>query len=449
MKGLNFSLHRGIRSFTGQLSCLTVLVLGLGLSSTVHANCIRKKFVSMVEDTRSAGFPFGKVDLASSYLQPVGTPLGSATVAAAAARGLTPETVLWECDQSDANSLYEMFATNGDDRVGGFWEIGNGSGTSNNDGLPGYYATWFPYVGIKITHLNSGMVLTRYWQQAKLTRYDEVGTKIQIKAKHLSMLHAELARVSSLPPAGGSGSNFCGDMASLKINARYNCAQPNAYIQLRGPGITSDEVGSDSNTHYVFHGAGNGVAFGMYRSATLRQRESCVVRSVTPVVSFTPITVRELNEGTSRSNDFTIELECVDRVKSGTSLTKVALGIKVLSANAYAQAQALGLVTRKGGVRYLLSDNYGLDPAVATGVGISLRNMGNGEQMNFLGTEATGGGASAGWYPVLSGASDSGEERSGYHKYTQTISATLSALPGQEAKAGMVNATASVIVKIQ
>jgi hypothetical protein len=428
---------------------LALLALCASLANTAQAHCLRIYNGLQVQDNYSAQIPFGKINLTTTYMQPVGTPLGSASVAAAAAPGLSPETVLWECDSRDANDIYELFSTNGDDRVGGYWEIGNGAGASSNDGLPGYYATWFPYVGIKVTHVNSGKVLTRYWQQSRITDYDTVGNKIQIKAKHLSVLHADLARVSSLPPPGGSGSNFCGNMAPVNGSSSYTCTQPNAYIQFRGPGILSDKVGSDHNVNYLFHGAGNGIAFGMRSSATISYAASCVARNVTPVVSFMPITDTELNQGMTRSSDFTIELECASNVVSGTAADQVALGIKVLSADAYSQAQALGLLTSGGGVRYLLSNGYGRDPAVATGVGVSLRHAASGEAMNFLASEAVGGGASAGWYPVLSGATDKGAGQSGYGQYVHTITATLSALPGLSAKPGTVNATASVLVKLQ
>ena len=34
--------------------------------------------------------------------------------------------------------IYEVFATNGDDRVGGYYDLGA------QDGNPNYYATYFP-----------------------------------------------------------------------------------------------------------------------------------------------------------------------------------------------------------------------------------------------------------------------------------------------------------------
>ena len=427
-----------------------LLVLGATLGTNAEATCRRVYNGSQVYDGNSAQLTFGRVNLTSTYLQSVGTQLGSVVISPATAPGLNSETVLWECDVSDAENIYEVFATNGDDRVGGYWEIGNGSGASVNDGLPGHYATWFPYVGIKLTHLNSGKVFTRYWQDAKITQYDTVGSKIQIKAKHLSMIQGDLARVSSLPPASGSGSNYCGGQAASSGSGTYSytCTQPNGYVQFRGGGIASDPIGSDSNTNYNFWGAANGIAFGMRSASSISYTATCVARNVTPVVSFLPITATELNQGMTRSSDFTIGLECSNTASSGTANNQTALGIQV-AYSAYTQAQSLGLLTGGGGVTYLVSNGYGTDPSVATGVGISLRNASNGNAMNFLGWSATGTGATGGWYPVLAGANNAGSNTSGYTSYLQTITATLSTLPGATAKPGKVNATAYVLVKVQ
>ncbi|MFJ2364013.1 fimbrial protein [Pseudomonas sp. NPDC087697] len=403
-----------------------------------------------MKDNNTAQLTFGRVNLTSTYMQPVGTPLGSVVVSAGSSPGLTAETVLWECDVRDANEIYEVFATNGDDRVGGYWEIGNGKGTTLNDGLPNYFATWFPYVALKLTHLNSGEPFTRYWQQSKITQYDTVGTKIQIKAKHLSLIQADLARVSSLPPSSGSGSNYCGGMAASSGSGTYSytCNQPNGYIQFRGGGIAHDKIGSDSNTSYVFWGQHNGVGFGVRSAASISYTATCVARNVTPVVTFSRVTAAELNQGQTRETEFTIGLECSDTTASGIGTNQTALGIQVANAS-YVKAQQLNLLTNRGGVRYLVSNGYGTDPSVATGVGISLRNSSTDTAMNFLGWAATGTGASGGWYPVKDGASAAGSSASGYTNYAQTITAILSSLPGLTATPGKVNATAYVLVKVQ
>lgn len=431
-----------------RLSQLLMLLLTLTALPAVHANCKRVYNGNPVLDGYTAQITFGRINLTSTYLQPVGTALGTTITDSATATGLTSETVLWECDLADKDELYELFATNGDDRVGGYWEIGNGAGTSTNDGLPGYYATYFPYVGLKLTHLNSGKVFTRYWQQSKITQYDVVGNKLQIKPKHLSMVQAELARVSSLPPRSGSGSNFCGSQAAESGSGTYSytCTQPNGYIQFQGPGYKSDTVGSDSNTNYVFWGAKNGVGFGMRSAASISYAATCVARNVTPLVTFAPVTAQELNNGMTRESDFRIDLECSNQVVSGVGNNQTALGVQA-SAAAYAKAAELGLLTGSQGVTHLVSNGYGTDPSIATGVGIALSN--NGKPMNFLGSEMAGSGNAGGWYPVQESANANGSSASGYTNYTKTLTATLKALPGRKAVPGTVNATAYVLVKVQ
>lgn len=431
-------------TFARTLLTLTMAMTFAAVMTDVQAKCTRMYNGNQTRDAYSAQLNFGRVNLTSVHLQPVGTPLGTVVVSPASAPGLNSETVMWECDLSDADDLHELFATNGDDRVGGFWDIGTA------DGLPNYYATWFPYVAVRLTHVNSGQVYTRYWQQAKITEYDTVGAKIQIKAKHLSMIQAELIRVSSLPPTSGAVTNYCGGMAPTTGNGNYSytCTQPNGYTQFQGGGIVSDNVGEDSMNHYKFWFDRNGVGFGMRSASSISYAATCVARNVTPVVTFLPVTAAELNQGVTRSNDFTIDLECDNAVNSGTANNQTALGIQVAQGT-YAQAQSMGLVTSGGAVTHLLSNGYGTDPSIATGVGISLRNAANGSAMNFLGWSGTSSGASSGWYPVLAGAHNTGSTTQNYTNYSQTITATLSTLPGMTAKPGKVNATAYVLVKVQ
>ena len=98
----------------------------------------------------------------------------------------------------------------------------------------------------------------------------------------------------------------------------------------------------------------------------------------------------------------------------------------------------------------MLSDNYD-DAEAAKGVGIFLKNSNTGAEMNFVGQPGlSGGGAAAGWYPVLSGAQPNGSTESGYTHYVHSYTATLKKLPGAEpVKAGKVHSTAYVLVKVQ
>lgn len=407
-------------------------------------------------DPCGVGTALGRVNLTSTYLQPVGTPLGTSVFdLTSGTRYPDPNKVLYECDVGDVGQIYEVFATNGDDRVGGYYDLGA------RDGNPNYYATYFPYVGIRLTHLDSGKVFTRYWQSAPITRYATVGNKIQIRVKDFSAIRADLIRISSLPGAGAS--NYCGysagnplvGMASTTGNSNYTCTQPNGYVTFQGPGIASDPIGSDSATNYATWGTGRWNAMGMGTApiSSLTYTATCVARNVTPLVILPTLSVSQLTAGQTSQAQFTLNIECDNAAVSGVSSNNTALGLQV-SYESYVAAQRLGLVSANGGVSYLLSSGYGTDSSVATGVGIALANAGNGAPMNFVGwARCSAGqcpqGSDAGWYPVLNGASGGGSTAAGFTHYTTQLTATLARLPGQTVTAGKVDARAYVWVKVQ
>ncbi|HZS79855.1 MAG TPA: fimbrial protein, partial [Herbaspirillum sp.] len=362
---------------------MVLTLVGLLSCIAAQAKCKRGVYpTSPATDNGVSKLSFGRINITSMVLQHAGTILGSTVATAGNAVGINDETVLWRCDLADKDQLYEVFSTNGDDQFGGFHQIGL------HDGMPGYYQTFFSYAAIKITHVRSGKVFSRYWQYEKLTNYDVEGNKILIRAKHLSPVQAELARVSTRKLLGGH--SWCGNrMADERGGSPpyiYNCGaktQPNAYITFSGPGYPADREGSDHATHHRFWPQ-NGVAFGMRNAAWVSYEPTCIVRNTTPEVTFWPITVQEFQWGEKREVDFSIQLECDHNVNSGTGQNQIAMGIQV-SEEAYIKAMELGLVSSMGGVTHLLSNNYGVDPAIATGVGIRIRDAGSGQPMNFLG----------------------------------------------------------------
>ncbi len=451
---------------------LLALTLWLLCAPAAQAVCTRNNAAQYpfapLSDGGSAQFWFGRINLASTAIQPVGTMLGSAVASAAEASGINGDTLLWSCDLADAGEIYEVFSTNGDDRVGGFAEIGA------QDGLSGFYRTWFPGVALRLTHLRSGKVLSRYYQSSKLETYDvdETNKKILIRARHLSPIKAELARVSDVSPGTGT-SNWCPGRPDLRrrTGVPYTCTQPNGYIMLRGPGYNrasnhGDDDGEDHAYRYRFFGAWNGIAFGMRMGASLSAIPSCVVQNVTPEVVFPPVSEEELNQGQTRQADFTLSFRCDEGTGSlpplvaGTEDNQTAFGIQV-SPGALAAARMLGYVNANEGVRYLLSDQYGLDPSVATGVGISLSDAQTHQQMLFLSSSLSGqwmgqsfpSGSSAGWYRL----SSPDQSRcpppipAAVNQYTveKRLTATLQKLPGQTVTSGRIFSTAYVIVKVQ
>jgi hypothetical protein len=443
---------KALSSLWVSLLLLSTLVLG----SSAYATCTRvAPRIDSGCDACGVGIGLGKVNMTSAYLQPVGTPLGSSIFSiTSGARYPDPNKVLYECDLADAGQIYEYFATNGDDRVGGYYDLGA------VDGNPNYYATYFPYVGIQLTHLDSGKPFTRYWQSSPITRYATVGTKIQVRVKDFSTIRADLIRISTLPGRGRSthcgynASNPLVGMASTTANSNYTCTQPNGYVTFQGPGIAADPLGSDSATNFSTWGTGRWHAMGMGTApvSSLSYIPTCVVRNVTPLVTFPPITVRQLTAGQRSQAQFTINIECDVSASSGVMANTTALGLQV-PYDSFATAQQLGLVNASGGVSHLLSTGYGTDSSVATGVGIALSSSVNGT-MNFIGWSSCSGtspcplGPLAGWYSVLYGANNTGGNFL-YRTYTTQLTATLMRLPGQSVTPGKVDAKAYVWVKVQ
>lgn len=429
---------------------LIMLLLWLAFMPDSVARCQQMKGAMHAGDGMTAQIPFGRINLTDTYLQPAGSLLASTVVAPTAYTfgGAHAGTVLWECDEADLPALTFLVATNGDDRVGGFWDVGRG------DGLQDVYATWFEHVGLRLSMAE--VVLTRFWKAVPLTSYALVGGRVQIRLQDIPALRAELYRISSLPPASGAASNFCGRMMSASgTGTVYTCNQPNGYVQLKGPGLVSDEVGADSAWHYRFWGAHNGFGYGLRNAVSLSNNATCVARTATPQVVLPTISAAELAAGQVARGRFGVQLECSSAASSGTGSGQTAIGIQV-SAMAYAHAQRLGLLNPAGGVEALVSDNYG-QVGYAEGVGIQLEDTSSGTTMTFVGQPGMTGnvpganpsGRSAGWWPVMEGATVTGSSAAGYQNHQRSYDAVLRMLPGQVPTPGKVQATAHVLVKVQ
>lgn len=419
------------------------IFLSIFYTSQAFATC--RKGVTNTRDGNIAQINFGTVNLASVYLEPVGTLLASTVVPPTnyTYAGANADSVLWVCDIVDLPNIQFLVATNGDDRVGGYWDLGIANG------IPNVYATYFQYVGLRQSM--AGVTITRFWQAIPVTSYAVVKGKIHIRLKDIPPLYAELYRMSQLAPQSGSGSHYCGSGASGQVSSGlYSCTQPNAYIQLQGPGIRGDQPGEDSNNHHQFWGADNGFGYGM-RGNTLHSIATCVARSATPLVSFNSIGISDLNSNLGRQANFNVAIECNNTVTSGVNTGQTAIGFQV-SAGALSAAQNLGLVNNTLGVSALLSDHYGSD-GIAKGVGIYLTNANTSENMIFVGAQNANYGAASGWYPVLSGVDGQGiaSSQAGYTHYTHTFTATLKKLEGVDEKVepGQVKSTAYVLVRVQ
>lgn len=433
----------------------TLLVVTAGLLSVQAWGRCSSSGVSQTEDNRTALIPFGKVNLYDAYFYPVGTQLASVVVPPTnyTYGGATASSVLWTCDITDLPDIYFLVATNGDDRVGGYYDIGV------TDGLTDVYATYFAYVGIRQTI--GGVTISRTWKRVPVTTYETSGTQIKIRLQDIPVLEAELYRVSSLPGTGAN-SSYCGNnntagwgiVYGTTSGENYSCTQPNAYIQLVGSGLTHDEEGEDSANRYRFWGVDNGFGYGMRAVNRIYNTPTCVARSATPVVLLPTISINDLNNGLTSSAPFNVSVECTDNVTSGTANSQTALGFQV-SSGAYSAAQTLGLVNANGGVEILLSDDYTASTA-AQGVGITLAYSNLPDTaLTLIGQSGTDPlnstymGRSAGWYPILDNALAAGSSVSGYTNYTYNFLATLRKIEGQTVTAGKVRSTVTVMVKIQ
>lgn len=435
---------------SGRPSRCRLLISTLALAGTMAvipaqawANCVKVGgWTGATDDAGASGLP-AVVNVNKSAFQPDGTVIasGSAAFVTLGKERYTPEQVLFRCDAADEDKLYEFYSTNGDSEFGGMYEDGK------NFGLPGAYRTWFKGMLIRVTNAMTGKYYSRYWQSRQLGGLDrDRDGKILVKAKNFSDVKVELLRASN-----NNGSPHAGN---------YPHSQPAAYIAFKGPGLDSNNLrdGADHASNYSgWYGQWPG-AVNLYNRLSLRRAATCSVTTVTPNVVFPKITVTQLNQGEQTSVPFDIRFQCEQGAVdgglergfvSGTQRDQTAMGLLVPAAN-YQSAVAEGLTTSANGVTFLLSDGYGSDSSVATGVGVALSDV-RGNRMNFLSTDmVTGGDGAAGWYPVLDGAtSTGGSDADGAVPYIKTLVASLKKLPGKSVMPGKVYAKAQVVIRVQ
>jgi type 1 fimbria pilin len=359
----------------------------------------------------------------------------------------SPEQVLFRCSPNADGSLYEYYATNGDSAYAGATDV------SAQSGIPNTYTSYYTGVIFRVTNVTTGQALTRYWQARPLTGLDRDSQQwILVKAKNFSQYKLELFQCNVCPAGATTGTGT------------WAQSQPQAYVAFAGgqPGSTNIAsnglvVGADSATNYNGWYSYWPGAINAYATILVRRAATCAVTNTTPVVRFPTISAAELNQGASRQAPVTIQMQCqsttpsgLSALVSGTIANQTALGILVQPANAQSAINA-GLTTAGTGVTYLLSDGYGTDSGVATGVGVALSRP-NGATLNFLTNQfVTQGGAASGWDPVLNDANQDAPASGGVTSYTRTIYATFKAFaPGSTpVTPGRYDATAQVIIRVQ
>ncbi|MEY8174908.1 fimbrial protein [Burkholderia multivorans] len=402
-------------------------------------------------DTAGAGAYKMTVNVNASSFVPDGTLLASSVspiynLGANGVGSYSPEQVLYRCSPNSGGTMFEYYATNGDNPSAGKNDV------SAISGIAGTYQSRYRGIVFRVTNMTTGQIATRYWQARPLTDLDvDSQGWFLVKAKNLSAYKVELFKCSACPSGGANSSG------------PWKETQPFAYSAFRGGAsgtIPSAglSVGADSAVQYSgFYGNWPG-AINPYGNITVRRSATCAVTNTTPLIVFPPISVSELNQGGYRQFPITVQMECqsarpnsMGDFVSGTAANQTALGILAPPANVQ-DAINEGLGTSGSGITYLLSNGYGIDPIVATGVGVTLSRPG-GAALNFLSNQyVTTGGAADGWDPVLNdataGTTGAGNELT---SYTRVINATFKAFaPGSTpVTTGRYNATAQVIVRVQ
>lgn len=436
---------------------ICLLILSLFTCLSLNARCVKgPDFVRTVASGYGVGLALGTINITNNKVQPVGSLLASNVVRFSDNPRFKkgPDSILWVCDRADVNNIYEIIATNGNDRNGGHFEVGS------FDGYPNYYATLFRNVGIRLTHVNSGRVFTRNYQRIPLQNYaiSPDGLKIHIRVKDFSPIRADLIRVSLTTPRGQSPFDWCGKAEQL-TSGTYTCTQPNGYVSFCSPGSPAAYCDTgDSSTSYVGWGLDNWMGInmgGVAPMAELVSKRTCTAKSVTPVVTFPPITVDALNNGGKSQGMFTVNILCEGLTGTGTVSGLTALGMQVPYEN-YQAALRLNLVNSSGGVSYLLPTDLGVS-GMASGVGIQIANANDGMIRNFIGWQRCNAapsycaaGEAGGWYDARDGARVVNNGGTlGISEYAINFNAYLSRIGNQTVRAGQVYASAQILVKVQ
>lgn len=339
--------------------------------------------------------------------------------------GYEPEQILFSCTADSAGQLYEIYATNGDSSYGGKYEDGA------NYGLDYAYATRIENVVIRITNNETGEYFKKNWQYRALTDLDtDASGNILVKAKNFAGVTVELYRIGEERGVTGTG--------------QYTYTQPAGYIAFGGPGLSYPADGADSQNSYPGWYANWPGNISLYKNTNIRRSKACRFNSVTPTVLFPTISTEEINNGGSRTANIDITYQCQSGYTAGVSAGQNAVGFQV-SSGSYSAALAEGLTTTGSGLTYLLSNQYGVDSNVATGVGIRLER--EGTTLNWLSdANVMTGGNADGWYK-LNGTQVATDDVA--DSYQESFSAILEALPGQTATPGKVYAQAQVFIRVQ
>lgn len=430
------------------------LVLAFPIAS--HATCSRVTSTSLLtSDIISAGYTAanwngacdtcnGNLGLPSvvsistnSSFMPSGTLLASSTASfidAASSTKYTQNKILFRCALADADSIYEMYATNGDNTY---------TGRYSTDEIDGGYYSVAANVAYRLTNIVTGEYYSRYWKSRQLTSDNWVqdSNYIYIPASAFSGVTIELFKIDSTTYNYNNSTNWLVDYT-----------QPNGYIAFKGPGLSTNlTAGADSLSYYDGFYAAWPAAYGMYNNVRFVRGAMCLVKDYPSVVLLPTISTASLNSGETSQSTFDISLSCEDSAvssvsKSTSSSANVAMGFLVNQSTAVTAATALGL-TSTSGLTHLLDTNYG-SSGVASGVGIRIYDE-SGNALNLLSSKTATTGNTGGWYAYKDLTTSQGDSTDGITTYTGNFTASLEAISGETVTAGSVNAQLQVVVSFQ
>lgn len=382
------------------------------------------------------------VGITNTYLQPIGTLIAKSPNTPMTQYGQTggfhPEQVLYRCDAGDEGKLFESYATNSDNYL-------SGRSLVTEAGVPPHtYMLNSPDIGFRIWNDTTQEYVTRNWRYRPLTNLDrDDKNKILVKAKNFSAMSLELIRIST--PAVTDGPY----QPETNYRLIYSYNQPLGYTTFIGPGVPGCSEGQLGTCYTGFHSSWPG-NISITNNLIIRRTQLCAVRSVTPYVTFPPITAGALKRGEKVKAQFTLNYSCgIGASIGGTTANMNAVGFKV---NSEARQAAIneGLVVGGGvtGITKLLSRGYGVDPSIAVGVGIELESE-NGNRMNWLADENTiiqGPNYLNGWHSLQ------GQPRPGgamQEEYSEIFNAYLSANGTTTAPTpGKIHAIAEVFIRV-
>ncbi|MDF7657754.1 fimbrial usher protein StbD [Erwiniaceae bacterium L1_54_6] len=426
-------------AFPGWATCSRVTSTSSLSSAAIAAGYTAASWTGSCDTCNgNVGLPSVITINSGSNFQPSGTLLGSGVgsfLTAATNSAYSSNQILFRCAVADADSLYEMYATNGDSTY---------AGHNATDEVDGAYYDVAKNVAVRITNMTTGEYYSRYWKGRQLTSdswYSD-GTYIYIPASAFSNVLYEMFKIDS--------TTYYANSSTVYFDT-WN--KPRGYIAFKGPGLAANSlvIGADSNSSYSGFYSGWPGAWGTYGNVTYVRGAACTVTDYPSVVSIPPVGISTLKAGGASVAPFSLTLQCETGAVSSTSAStsssaNVAMGFLVNQANAVTQATNLGLVTSGGGLSWLLDTNYGTS-GVASGVGIKIYDSA-GDALNLLPNQSsTGTGNTRGWYGFkdLTSLVSSGT----LETYTGNFTASLEAIDGQTVTAGTVNAQLQVIISFQ